>query len=251
MSFLENEVLLRAAISNVADIRGTKVKFKGFDMGSYRRSLGVHLGRLFGNNIQILFNSDKIRIAFPCGKIFSDTPVGEKTSRINEMLFKPYILGETKKPVHSFYAYNAGDGLKAICRLRNYMASTEYLSDNAINIDEVMFSGIYYQASYDDYDKSLLTESRVAYHDFVRAAAFDVPTEPIANDNAPYLESREYWFYHHREDVVLLNLRQAFFNQDMMYPSFTLFLPYRALLDREFLTIIAGMNPSNNESNNE
>lgn len=252
MNFLENEVLLRTAISNVARIRNTKVKFKGFDMGSYRRSLGAHLRRLLDDRVRISLNQNNVRMSFPREKIFSDVPMDEKTESINKLLFKPYIMGETKNTIHSFYAYNASGHLKRLCNLRNYMAENEYLSDIAFHLDRLIFSHSLYQAIYEDYDSPLLTESRIAYHDFVKGIAFDTPTEGIEyTTTTPSLPNSLYWLYHHREEIVLFNLGASALNTDITCPSFSLDIPYRALLDRKFLAIIAEFGSANNGSSNE
>ena len=252
MNFLENEVFLRAAISNVAGIRNTKVKFKGFDMGSYRRSLGAHLRKLLDDRVRISLNQNNVRMSFPREKIFSDVPMDEKTESINKLLFKPYIMGETNNTVHSLYAYNASGYLKHLCNLRNYMVENEYLSDIAYHLDRLIFSHSLYQAVYEDYDNHLLTESRIAYHDFVKEIAFDTPTERIEYaTTTPSLTNSLYWIYHHREEVVLFNLAANALNTDTTCPSFPLDIPYRALLDRKFLAIISEFGSGNNAISNE
>lgn len=252
MNFLDNEVLLRTAISNIAGIRGTKVKFKGFDMGSYRRSLGANLRKLLGDGVRVSLNNNNVRISFPRQKIFSDTMFDDRTHDLNNMLFKPYIRGETKKNIHPFYAYNASEYLKSIVNLRNYMAGQEYLFSIAYNLDRLMFNNTHYQAVYGDLDTTFLSESLIPYHNFVRGIAFDTPTEPVmASTNAPHIHASVYWIYHHRENVVLFNLGATHLDPNITYPSFSLDIPYRALLDREFLTIIAGIGSIGNGSSNE
>lgn len=252
MNFLDNEVLLRTAISNIAGIRDTKVKFKGFDMGSYRRSLGAHLRKLLGDGVRVSLNNNNVRISFPRQKIFSDTMFDNRTHDLNNMLFEPYIRGEAKKNVHCFYAYNASEHLKSIVNLRNYMVGQEYLLDIAYSLDRLMFSNTHYQAVYEEFDTTFWAESLIPYHNFVRGIAFDIPTEPVMmHTTTPHIHASVYWLYHHRENVVLFNLGATHLDPNLTYPSFTLDVPYRALLDREFLTIIAGIGSIGNGSSNE
>lgn len=252
MNFLDNEVLLRTAISNITDIRDTKVKFKGFDMGSYRRSLGAHLRKLLGDGFLVLLNNNNVRISFHRQKIFSDTMFDDRTHDLNNMLFKPYISGEAKKSAHGFYAYNASEYLKSIVNLRNYMVGQEYLLDVVYSLDRLMFNNLRYHAIYEDLDTTFCSESLIPYHNFVRGIAFDIPTDPVRmNAAAPHIHNEAYWLYHHRENVVLFNLGAAYLDPNMAYPPFTLEIPYRALLDRGFLTIIAGIGSIGNGSSNE
>lgn len=243
MYFLENEVLLRAAISNIAELRGTKVKFKGFTMDSYRRSLNTHFRKLLGSNYSMSFNSDSIRIRIPGIDLFDKNPIDDNTKRVTDLIQAPYVSGKMGTRLHPFFAYNASERIQDLFTLRNYMAQNEYLFHCATTIDSYIFNSsatnVTYQIGEVDPNTDMAEEKR-RYHKFVRDLAFEYPAcEMHSYSSVPELNGNSVYIYHYRENMFLVNLGSTAFDPDRSTGLITVSIPVQALLDREFLTLLA------------
>lgn len=245
MSFLDNEVFLRVAISNIASMRGTTVKFKGFILDSYSRSLCSQFKRLVGRGFHLRLHKDYATLNFSPIRMFSDNPIDEKTKRINEILYAPFIHGDFRgRRVHTYYAYNASEAYPALYRLRNYMASKEYLKGAAEEFDNALFDLPYYRTTYPELDASSLTDRQIAYYSFIKDFRFDTVLRPFdAGSAVPYLPSGNYSIYSHRENVILMNLSEGVFMPRLTLNSFYIHIPYNAFLDRDFLTLLSAIHP--------
>ena len=245
MSFLDNEVFLRVAISNIASMRGTTVKFKGFTLDSYSRSLCSQFKRLVGRGFHLRLHEDYATLNFSPIRMFSDNPINEKTKRINEILYAPFIHGDfSGRRVHTYYAYNASEAYPALYRLRNYMASKEYLKGAAEEFNNAVFDLPYYRTIYPELDASSLTDRQITYYNFIKDFRFDTVLRPFdAGSAVPHLLSSNYSIYSHRENVILMNLSEGVFMPRLTLNSFYIHIPYNAFLDRDFLTLLSAIHP--------
>jgi hypothetical protein len=243
MYFLENEVLLRAAISNIAELRGTKVKFKGFTMDSYRRSLNTHFRKLIGTTYSMSCTNDGVRIRIPSISIFDENYMDENTKRITDLIQAPYLSGKMGARMPPFFAYNANKRIQDLFNFRNYMVKSGYLLDSAQIIDNHIFNtrltNVTYRVDGLSADTNIPEEQR-DYHNFVRDLAFEYPTAPYYSDsNVPELGYDPTYIYYHKENIFLVNLTSVTFDPDRSTGIMSISVPAQALLDREFLILLA------------
>ena len=243
MYFLENEVLLRAAISNIAELRGTKVKFKGFTMDSYRRSLNTHFRKLIGTTYSMSYTNDGVRIRIPSISIFDENYMDENTKRVTDLIQAPYLSGKMDTRIPPFFAYNANKGIQDLFNLRNHMVKSGYLLDSAQMIDNQIFNTRLTNVTYrvDELgDSTSMPEERLNYHKFVRDLAFEYTTAPFYSDSSvPQLNYDPTYIYHYKENMFLVNLGSITFDPDRSTGMISISIPAQALLDREFLLLLA------------
>nr|DAD60222.1 MAG TPA: hypothetical protein [Bacteriophage sp.] len=245
MNYLKNETLLRTAIANVAGLRGTKVKFKGFTIDSYRKSLSSHFKKLLGDDARIFFHDTKIVVEICNIKLFSDTPINESTEQLNKTLQAPFINGRIDNPFPGFFAYNAGPKFKAFYNLYNYAFGNEKLKDFLDDIRQGLFLTAVYYRKYSDVAMLMSSENR-AFANYIKFLS-EIPFENIPsiweeNCSAPYFSvaNGSYWVYSHRDDKILIKLSSSPFDKDRaLWDSVRLGFPFEFLFDPEFLKLLA------------
>ena len=252
MSPLENEIFLRAAVSNVAELRNTKVKFKDFTIDSYRRSLNTHIRKLL-TGTTVTFNNNAMRVVIPNLRLFDKEYMNEATNRVSEIIRAPYLTGEIDVRFHAFFAYNASEIISKLFKLRNYMISNSYLADSVGGIDDYVFGSYLTNIRYEfeeDEIKPPMSADREEYHKFVRSLAFEHPAgQQISNNYTPILTNHNTYIYHHSENMFLVNLATTVFDPDRRSGRFVLSIPIQGVLDKNFLTLLAGVFESLNNDN--
>ena len=245
MNYFKNETLLRTAIANVAGLRGTKVKFKGFTIDSYRKSLSSHFKKLLGDDARVFFHDAEIVVEISNVKLVSDTPIDESTEQLNKILQASFINGRIDNPYHGFFAYNAGPKFKAFYNLYNYAFGNEKLKDFLDDIRQKLFSNTIYYRNYRDAAILMNGEDRAFtnYIKFLSEISFEnIPSIWEETCSAPYFSvtNGSHWVYSHREDKILLRLGTAPFNANrVLGDAVRLSFPFEFLLDPEFLRLLA------------
>ena len=245
MNYLKNETLLRTAIANVAGLRGTKVKFKGFTIDSYRKSLSSHFKKLLGDDARIFFHDTEIVVEICNIKLVSDTPIDESTEQLNKTLQAPFINGRIDNPFPGFFAYNAGPKFKAFYNLYNYAFGNEKLQDLLDDIRQRLFSTAVYYRKYSDVAMLMGSEDSAfgSYIKFLSEIPFEnIPSIWEENCSAPYFSvtNGSYWVYSHRDDKILVKLSSSPFDKNRaLGNAIRLGFPFEFLLDPEFLKLLA------------
>lgn len=245
MNYLKNETLLRTAIANVAGLRGTKVKFKGFTIDSYRKSLSLNFKKLLGDDARIFFYDPEIVVEICNIKLVSDTPIDESTEQLNKTLQAPFINGRIDNPFPGFFAYNAGPKFKAFYNLYNYAFGNEKLQDLLDDIRQRLFSTAVYYRKYSDVSMLMSSEDSAfgSYIKFLSEIPFEnIPSVWEENCSAPCFSvtNNSNWVYSHRDDKILLRLGSSPFNPNRNIGNvIRLGFPFEFLLDPEFLKLLA------------
>lgn len=165
------------------------------------------------------------------------------------MIYAPFIHGDFKgRRVHTHYAYNASEAYPALYRLRNYMASKEYLRAATEEFDDAVFDLPHYRATYPELDTSVLNDRQIEYYNFIKDFKFDTVLRPFDTGTLyPYFPSSSYNIYSHKENVLLMNLSEGVFMPRLTLNSFYIHIPYKAFLDRDFLALLSTIYPEGTE----
>lgn len=245
MNYLKNETLLRMTIANVAGLRGRKVKFKGFTIDSYRKSLSSHFKKLLGDDARIFVHDAEIVVEICNVKLVSDTPIDESTEQLNKVLQTPFINGRIDNAFPGFFAYNAGPKFKAFYNLYNYAFGNEKLQGFLDNIRQRLFSTAVYYRKYSDVAILMSSEDSAfgSYIKFLSEVPFEnIPSVLEEDCSVPYFSVTDSsnWVYSHNEDKILLRIGSNPFNPNRnIGNAIRLGFPFEFLLDPEFLKLLA------------
>lgn len=254
MTTINKTDIYRAVISQIATLRGTKVKFAGFTDQSYLRSLTSQLKRC--TDLDILIHSGAGRIGFDdtidMDYIYvEDQRINlvhpeirsEKSDQLNSDLLYAYSVDQSRRCIRPLYhCFKPDPKIRAMHLLYDYFLLKEDIYASGIN--EYFKDNLISEVAYRKYEPSLegFNPSHLFLLDMVSGGLIpNLKVEPRRGDSFSYLDINEYtYFYSYRDDVVWVsdsNDRRPF--RDNLRIKFK--IPVYYLMDNYALSLIADL----------
>ena len=219
MTAINKTDIYRAVISQIATLRGTKVKFAGFTDQSYLRSLTSQLKRC--TDLDILIHSGTGRMSFDGTTDMDYIYVedqrinlvhpeirSEKSDQLNSDLLYAYSVNQRSRCIRPLYhCYKPDPKIRAMHLLYDYFLFKEDIYASSLNesfkdslIEEVAFRR--YEPNRDGLNPSHLFLLDMVNGGFIP----NLKAEPRRGDSFTYLDINEYTYsYSYRDDVIWVN----------------------------------------------
>lgn len=254
MTAINKADIYRAVISQIATLRGTKVKFAGFTEQSYLRSLTSQLKRC--SDLDISIHSGTGRVGFD-GTMDMDYIYveeqgvnlvhpeirSEKSEQLNSDLLYAYSVHQSGRCIRPLYhCYKPGPKIRAMHLLYDYFLLKEDIYASGIN--ESFKDNLISEIALRRYepDRERLSPSSLFLLDMADGGFVpNLKVDPRRGDSFSYLDINNYtYFYSYRDDVVWVsdnNDRRPF--RDSFRVNFK--VPVYYLMDSYALSLISDL----------
>lgn len=219
MTVVSKTDIYRAAIAQVATLRGTKVKFVGFTDQSYLRSLTAQLKRCTDLDIWAYSDTGRIDSNGPISMDYiyvKDQRVNlvhpeirsEKSDQLNSDLLYAYSVNQSSRCIRPLYhCFKPDPKIRAMHLLYDYFLFKEDVYASEINesfkdnlISEVACRR--YESNREGLNPSHLFLLDMANGGFIP----NLKVEPRYRNTFPHLDINEYtYLYSYRDDVIWVN----------------------------------------------